>query len=123
MSDQTFDVIDPEGLGFRLKERESKRVYRVIPARDPRQPRLWCVLVYRCASSGVADDRQRPWFGAQGMTRDELVTALAAIRADVDAWLDRPECRDLRRWMRTPDPGAAVPLAPAIASVAVTAAD
>ena len=103
--DDAIDVVEsrtPEGFGFLVKVRASGQVYRVAPARDPRQPRFWCVLVTRCTSGGMADPSERPWIGAGGMTREELPTALAAIRADVGAWLAQESCRELHRWLLTP---------------------
>jgi hypothetical protein len=109
MSDPSFDVVEPEGLGFRIKDRANGRLYRVTPARDPRQPRLWCVLIYRCSPGGLADAAERPWLGEGGMAREDLVAALAAIRTDVDGWLGREECRELRRWLLAAGPGDAAP--------------
>jgi len=93
--------------GFTLTVRAGGRQYRVAPARDPRQPRFWCLVVYRCAPGGLATAGERPWIGARGMTRDELPAALAAIRGDVDGWLAREECRELREWLLAPDPAYA----------------
>lgn len=95
---------DPEGLGFLLKARESGRLYRVRPARDPRQPRFWCVLVFRCSPAGVPEPDERPWFGAGGIAREELPDVLRAIRADASGWLAQDQCRHLRRWLLTPAP-------------------
>ena len=108
--DGTVDVVesrDPEGLGLLLKARATGRLYRVRPARDPRQPRFWCVLVYRCQPGGMADPGERPWVGAGGMTRDELPEVFRTIRADVDAWLAQEQCLELRRWLLTPGAPAA----------------
>lgn len=100
--DDAFDIVEsrePGGIGFVLKARASGRRYRVAPARDPRQPRFWCILVYRCSPGGLADPGERPWLGAGGMTREELPEALAAIRADIDAWLAKTDCVELRDWL------------------------
>lgn len=116
-ADEAIDVIearDTEVLGVVLKARASGRQYRVRPVRDPRQPRFWCVQVFRCSSGGAADPTERPWTGGPTMTREELPAALAAIRADVGAWLAREECQELRRWLLTAaDPAAATPPSPA----------
>lgn len=98
----------PEGFGFFVKARSSGQVYRISPARDPRQPRFWCLLVTRCSSAGVADPAERPWLGAGGMTREELPEALAAIRADVGRWLAQDACRELRDWVLSAPPRASV---------------
>jgi len=105
----------PEGFGFFVRARATGQVYRISPARDPRQPRFWCLLVTRCSSAGVADPSERPWLGAGGMTRDELPEALAAIRADVGGWLAQDACGELRAWLLS---GSAVPksAAPGVAA-------
>ena len=105
---------DHEGLGFLLKARPSGCLFRVRPARDPIQPRFWCVLVFRCSPGGAPDPTERPWVGAGGMTRDELPTALATIRADIGAWLAQPQCLELREWVlaQQPAPAPAAALTP-----------
>ena len=104
---------DHEGLGFLLKARPSGRLFRVRPARDPRQPRFWCVLVFRCSPGGAPDPDERPWIGPGGMTRDELPAALATIRADIGAWLAEAQCGELRDWLLTQEPAPAPLAAPA----------
>jgi len=114
--DETIDLVDPrspDGLGFLLKARATGRLYRIMPARDPRQPRFWCFMVYRCTPAGVVNPAERPWLGEGGMTREELPAALAAIRADVDAWLAPEQCRELRSWLLATDPESADPVRPA----------
>lgn len=116
MTDDAFEVVEsrgPEGFGFFVKVRASGQVYRVAPARDPDQPRFWCLLVTRCSAAGVADPGERPWLGAGGMTREELPTTLAAIRDDVGSWLDQASCKELRRWLLSALP---VPPPPAMAA-------
>ena len=100
---------DHEGLGFLLKARPSGRLFRVRPARDPVQPRFWCVLVFRCSPGGAPDPDERPWVGAGGMTRDEIPAKLATIRADVGAWLAEPQCHELRDWILAHEPAPAPP--------------
>jgi len=112
--DDAVDVVGsntPEGVGFLIKARESGCLFRIAPARDPRQPRFWCVRVHRCTRAGVADPREMPWMGPGGMSREELPEAFATIRADIGAWLGQQQCRDLRRWLlaQVPDPPA-IPL-------------
>lgn len=110
MVEEEIEVVEsrgPEGFGFFVKVRSSGQVYRVAPARDPHQPRFWCLLVTRCSSAGVADPGERPWLGAGGMTREELPTTLAAIRDNVGDWLAQDSCQELRRWLVS-----AVPIVP-----------
>lgn len=114
--DDAIEVVEsrgPEGFGFFVKVRSSGQVYRVAPARDPHQPRFWCLLVTRCSAAGVADPGERPWLGAGGMTREELPTTLATIRDDVGGWLGQESCEELRRWLLSATP---VPPPPTAAS-------
>lgn len=110
----------PDGLGFLLKARATDRLFRIMPARDPRQPRFWCFTVYRCTPAGVVNPAERPWIGAGGMTREELPAALAAIQADVDAWLQQEQCHELRSWLLANDTETADPLKPAARTVPAT---
>jgi hypothetical protein len=89
----------PEGHGFHFKVRASGRVYRLDSARDPRQPRFWCFRISRCASAGIADPTEQPWYGGDRMTRDDLAAAVAAIRAAPVDWLALPQHGDLREWV------------------------
>jgi hypothetical protein len=89
----------PEGHGFQFKVRASGRVYRLDSARDPRQPRFWCFRISRCASTGVVDATEQPWYGGDRMTRDDLAAAVAAIRAAPADWLALPQHGDLREWV------------------------
>ena len=110
--EHAVDLIEPrapDGLGFLLKARATGRLYRLMPTRDPRQPRFWCFMIFRCTSAGVAAPAERPWTGAGGMTREELPEALAAIRRDVDGWLAQDQCRELRRWLLAADAEPADP--------------
>jgi hypothetical protein len=113
VTDAAFEVVATEGIGFQLKERASQRLYRIAAARDPGQPRLWCVLVYRCGPGGVPDAAERPWLGTAGMAREDVATTLAGMRADIDAWLARDECGELRAWLLAPAATPSVLLAPA----------
>ena len=112
MTDSAIDVVvprTPEGMGFQVKVRATGRVFRIEPTRCPGQPRYWCLRIYRCTSAGMADTTERPWYGAAGMTRDELPAAVQAIRTDIEGWLARDENAELRTWLLAGDHLAAVP--------------
>ncbi len=89
----------PELHGFHFKVRASGRMYRLESARDPHLPRFWCFSISRCVASGVIDDSERPWFGGDRMTRDDLPAAVAAIRSTLSDWLALPQHRELRDWV------------------------
>jgi len=112
VTDAAVAIVEPrtvEGLGLQFKAAATGRLYRLVPARVPGQPRFWRFLVFRCMPGGMADPAESPWAIAGTMTREDLPAALEAIRSDVEAWLERPECRELRRWLLSPDAGATRP--------------
>jgi hypothetical protein len=102
MTAEAFDVVDsraPVGLGLYLRARSNGRLFRVMLARDPAQPRLWCLRVDTCAPSGVVPVGGRSCLATTGTERENAISVLETIRADVAAWLDGDERRSLRRWL------------------------
>lgn len=102
VGDERMSVVhrrDGDGLGVTVKIERSGRVFRIEAARDPRAPRFWCLRVYRCASVRDGDQEECSWWGGGGMTRADLPTALATIRADPAAWLAHATRSALRAWM------------------------
>ena len=96
---EVVPVRQPEGHGFHFKVRASGRVYRLDSARDPHLPRFWCFRICRCTASGTVDPTERPWYGGDRMTREELPAAVAAIRAAPADWLALPQHGELRTWV------------------------
>lgn len=96
----------PEGLSLVLKPSHGARLYRILPVRDPNQPRFWCLVVLRCSRAGAVEGDEEPWVIASGLTREQLPQFLAEIQGDVAAWLGRDERRALRAWLleQLPDP-------------------
>jgi hypothetical protein len=94
---------DTAAYGFTVKAHSNGLLHRVLPARDPRQPRFWCVVVFRCSPGGVPDASEPPWVGPGGLRREELKETMGAIRADPSAWLAEAAHRTLRDWMLDPD--------------------
>jgi hypothetical protein len=96
----------PEGLSLVLKPRHGSRLYRIVPVRDPEQPRFWCLIVLRCSRGGAVEEHEDPWMIANGLTRDLLPKVLAEIQADVTTWLDQENRHSLRDWILQvlPDP-------------------
>lgn len=93
---------DASAYGFMVRARANGLLHRILPLRDPRQPRFWCVVVFRCSPGGVADESERPWFGPGGLRREDLKDTLGAIRADPCAWLAEAAHSELRAWMLAP---------------------
>jgi hypothetical protein len=102
VSAEAFDVVVPraqEGLGLYLKGRLSGSCFRVWPARDPAQPRLWCLVVERRDTIGVTGRRLGGVLGPVGLTRAETQATLGELGADPTAWLARPRHQRLRAWL------------------------
>lgn len=89
----------PEGQGFSFKVRSNGRIYRLDSAREPNAPRFWCFRVVRCSTAGIVDISERPWYGGDRMTREEVPAAVAAIREAPGQWLALPQHADLRAWV------------------------
>lgn len=94
---------DAAAYGFTVRVRANGLLHRIAPMRDPRQPRFWCVVVFRLSAVGFADEAERHWVGPGGLRREELKETLGGIRADPSAWLAAPAHRALRAWMLDPD--------------------
>jgi hypothetical protein len=106
-----FDVVahhTQEGHALYLRGRLGGGVVRVSPARDPAQPRFWCLLVEHRGAVGPGGLRLAAAIGPGGMTREEARVALGELAADPAAWLGRPRHRRLRAWLRreTGEPAA-----------------
>ena len=97
----------PAAYGFTVLARANGRLHRIIPMRDPQQPRFWCVVIFRCSPAGVPDEDGQVWIGPRGLQRDELKETLGTIRADPSEWLADATHHALRAWML--DPGATEP--------------
>jgi hypothetical protein len=121
--DQTVDanaveqVIDVEvveernadAYGFTVKVLANGLLHRILPVRDPHQPRFWCVVVFRCSPGGVPDATEQPWVGLGGLRREELKETMSAIRANPSSWLAETAHGQLRDWMLAPSPATAPP--------------
>jgi hypothetical protein len=96
----------PEGLSIVLKPHHGARLYRIVPVRDPNQPRFWCLIVIRCNRSGAVEPGEEPWTISSGLTRDELPDALSQIQANLDSWLEDEDRLALKAWLLEvlPDP-------------------
>lgn len=92
-----------DAYGFTVKVRANGLLHRILPVRDPRQPRFWCVVVFRCSPGGVPDAEERPWIGPGGLRREDLKETMGAIRADPSSWLAEVAHGQLRDWMLAPD--------------------
>ena len=121
MISSTFELAPlrtPEGLILYLKHLESPWLIRIVPVRDPDQPRLWCLRMEACAGASLTAKTARvdPFYTALAMTREQLTETLAVIRGSVGTWLLEQPQGDLRRWLgritRMPIPGDFAPPEP-----------
>jgi hypothetical protein len=102
-----------DAYGFTMKTVANGLLHRVLPLRDPDQPRFWCVVVVRCAPGGLPDRAEGAWIGPRGLRRDELAETMAAIRADLAAWLAEDAQVRLREWVLAAPAAAVAPVPPA----------
>ena len=112
--DNGIEIIESKvkgDTGFHFKVRATGALFRLVPSRWPAQPRFWCFRISRCTPGGAVDFADRPWFGAPGMTREELPAAAQVIRADMDAWLALKPNRKLRQWIEAEEKGSRPPAA------------
>jgi hypothetical protein len=108
-----FEILeerDVNAYGFTIKTPVNGLLHRVLPLRDPHQPRFWCVVVFRCSPGGLPDTSEQPWIGPRGLRREDLKETMGAIRADPAAWLAEVAHAQLRDWMLTPGAMAAAVL-------------
>jgi hypothetical protein len=96
----------PEGLSLVLKPHHGARLYRIVPVRDPNQPRFWCLIVLRCNRSGAVEAGEDPWIVSSGLTRDQLPASLADIQNNLSEWLAHEDRQALKAWLleMLPDP-------------------
>ena len=92
VGDQAIDVEvveerNADAYGFTVKVLANGLLHRILPVRDPHQPRFWCVVVFRCSPGGIPDASEQPWVGLGGLRREELKETMSAIRADPSSWL------------------------------------
>jgi len=96
-----------DAYGFTVKVLANGLLHRILPVRDPHQPRFWCVVVFRCSPGGIPDASEQPWVGLGGLRREELKETMSAIRADPSSWLAETAHGQLRDWMLAPGPAPA----------------
>lgn len=95
-----------DAYGFTVKVRANGLLHRILPVRDPHQPRFWCVVVFRCSPGGIPDAAERPWIGPGGLRREDLKETMGAIRANPSSWLAEVAHGQLRDWMLAPPTSA-----------------
>jgi hypothetical protein len=112
-----------DAYGFTVKVLANGLLHRILPLRDPDQPRFWCVVVFRCSPGGIPDPSEQPWVGLAGLRREELKETMSAIRADPSSWLAKTAHGQLRDWMLAPGPAPALTARRTVAAAATTHSD
>lgn len=102
--DHVFEVAksrEAEGLIVYLKSSHGGWTFRIVPVRDPGQPRFWCLRVEPCAqASAIAPTSSiAPYYTGAGMSRDVLMQTLESIKTETSAWLGEAHQRSFRRWL------------------------
>ena len=90
-----------EGLVRYLRHAPSGWVFRILPWRDPDQPRFWCLRVEACTSPSMAARTMSrdPFYTALAMTRQELTDTLGRIESDATTWFGTAAQERVRLWM------------------------
>ena len=84
--------------------------YRLLPVRDPRQPRFWGLAVIE-RFGDIAGTLTPLWAGHWDTDRLAIPDLLAGIREDPAAWIGQPEREGLRRILGSRYVPAALPTA------------
>jgi hypothetical protein len=104
MSTPSFELVRlraPEGLILYFKDLAGPWTFRLMPIRDPDQPRLWCLRMEPCAGASLTAKTARvdPFYTSLAMSRDELGQTLSAIHEDLMVWLKQPTQATVRTWL------------------------
>src|SRR5215212_5447820 len=106
-----------DAYGFTVKVLANGLLHRILPVRDPHQPRFWCVVVFRCSPGGIPDASEQPWVGLGGLQREELKETMSA---NPSSWLAETERGQLRDWMLAPGPAPAPAVRRSVAAAATS---
>jgi len=90
----------PEGLTVHLQFQPSKWTFRFFPARDPDEPRFWCLVVDQCDRTDALGRAVDRFLVARAMPRDELLARMAQLREDPREWLGADEQQSLTDWLK-----------------------
>lgn len=104
-------------LSIDLKVTTTGALFRIAPARDPQEPRLWCISVRKCVTGGMVDASEPTWIDRPGHPLADLAGMIDSIRDDVVGWLATTDRRQLCTWLLTAKPTPpALTIAPRSAS-------
>lgn len=104
MSAPSFELVRlraPEGLILYFKDLAGPWTFRLMPIRDPDQPRLWCLRMEPCAGASLTAKTAMvdPFYTSLAMSREELGQTLSDIHEDLMTWLKQPTQATVRAWL------------------------
>ena len=111
-----IEVLPAKGAGklsIDLRVTATGSLFRIAPARDPHEPRLWCIAVRKCVTGGMVDASEPTWFDRPGQPRADLAEMIETVRDDVYGWLTTTDRRPLYTWLLS-----ALPTPPALSNPA-----
>jgi hypothetical protein len=90
-----------DGLVCYVRHVPSNWVIRLMPWRDPDQPRFWCLRVQLSTGANLSARTAGidPFYIALAMSRQDLTDTLSLIRSDPEAWFDGSELVKVREWL------------------------
>ncbi len=90
-----------DGLVCYVRHVPSSWIVRLMPWRDPDQPRFWCLRVELATGSTLAALTANidPFYLRLAMSRQELLDTLVRLQADAETWFGDPAQDDFRAWL------------------------
>jgi hypothetical protein len=79
------------------------RMFLVSPARSADEPRLWCIRVTICTTTGEPDFSQPTLTTRCSLTHQEMMTTFNALREDATSWMAEAEQAAIATWLATHD--------------------
>lgn len=94
------------GLALVFRITGDRRLFRLAPLRDPREPRFWGLAVYPCLESGLQEPGPPIWAGCWGSPRNDLKVVLDNVQDNIDRWMSGDQCHGLRTVLSALPPAA-----------------
>ncbi len=90
-----------DGLVCFVRHAPSSWIVRLMPWRDPDQPRFWCLRMELSTGANLAAPTSEldPFYSCLAMSRQELLDTLVRIQADAETWFGEPAQADVRLWL------------------------
>ena len=90
-----------DGLVCYIRHVPSDWIVRLMPWRDPDQPRFWCLRMELSTDSNLAAPTATldPFYSCLAMSRQELLETLVRLQTDTDTWFGEPAQAGIRTWL------------------------